>query len=156
MDPACDILRRMMEQKGVTVNELARRVGKAQNTVSAALKTKNIGFENFAEYVEALGYEMFFKDEDGEKLMPRKDRCAPPTTIVIGKFKYSTMTSEPIVCAEQTDCLFAELYRKASHDYFIVYFEKGGRGTVNPISENAARAFWRQYKTSEDKDEELD
>ncbi len=156
VDPAGDILRRMMEQKGISVNELAKRVGKAQNTVSTALKTRNMGFENFVEYVEALGYEICFKDEDGVKLMPKKERCAPLTTIVIGKFKYSTLTAEPIVCAEQTDGLFAELYRKAPSDYFIVYFEKGGRGTVNPISVNAARSFWRQYKSSEDTCDELD
>ncbi len=156
LDPAGDILRRMLEQKGITVSELANRVGKAQNTVSTALKTKNMGFENFAEYVEALGYEMIFRDESGEKLLPKKERYAPPTTIVIGKFKYSTMTAEPLVCAEQSDGLFAELYRKGQHDYFVVYFEKDGRGTVNPISEKAARSFWRQYKSIDDKDYELD
>lgn len=156
VDPAGEILRRMMKQKGVTVNELAKRVGKAQNTVSTALKTKNMGFENFVEYVDALGYEIYFKDEDGEKLPSRKERCAPPTKIVIGKFKYNTMTAEPLVCAEQTDGLFAELYRKARQDYFVVYFEKGGRGTVNPISENAARSFWRQYKSPDESDDELD
>lgn len=156
LDPAGDILRRMLEQKGITVSELANRVGKAQNTVSTALKTKNMGFENFTEYVEALGYEMIFRDESGEMLSSKKERYAPSTTIVIGKFKYSTVTAEPIVCAEQSDGLFAELYRKREHDYFIVYFERGGRGTINPISEKAARSFWRQYKSEDDKDYELD
>ena len=156
MDPAGEILRRMLTTKCVSVSELANRVGKAQNTVSAALKSDNMGIKNFIEYVEALGYEIVFKDEDGVKLMPQKERCAPPTTIVIGKYKYSTATAEPLVCAEQSDGLFAELYRKSDHDYFVVYFEKGLRGTINPISENAARSFWRQYKDPEDRDSELD
>lgn len=156
MDQAGEILRRMLETKGVSVKELASRVGKAQNTVSAALKSDNIGIKNFAEYVEALGYEIIFKDENGDRLMNKKERCAPPTTIVIGKYKYSTTTAEPLLCAEQTDGLFAELYRKSDHDYFIAYFEKGRRGTVNPITEQAARSFWRQYKSPEDKDSELD
>lgn len=156
MDPAGEIIRRMLEQKDVSVSELAKRVGKAQNTVSAALKSNNMGFENFVEYVEALGYEIVFEDNEGDRLPSKKERCAPPTRIVIGKYKYNTMTAEPIVCAEQTDGLFAELYRKAKQDYFVVYFEKGGRGTVNPISTDAARSFWRQYKSPDESDDELD
>ena len=157
VDPAGEIIRRMLEQKGVSVKELANRVGKAPNTVSSALKSENMGFNNFVEYVEALGYSFSFHDEEGEKLSAKKERFAPPTTKVIGKFKYCTMTSEPMCCAEQSDGLFAELYRKTLHEYFIVYFEKGtGRGIVNPVSENAARAFWRQYKGPEDKDELFD
>lgn len=156
VEQAGEIIRRMLKQKGVSVNELANRTGKAQNTVSAALSRDNITFKSFVEYVEALGYSLVFHDEEGEKLVAKKERVAPPTIITIGKFKYNNMTAEPLVCAEQTDGLFAELYRKTLHEYFIVYFEKGGRATLNPVTEQAARSFWRQYKSPEDKDEIFD
>ncbi|MBR6102662.1 MAG: helix-turn-helix transcriptional regulator [Ruminococcus sp.] len=156
MEPVGEIIRRAMKQKGVTVNELARRVGKAQNTISMALKKSNMSYETFASYMEALGYKIVYTDSEDEVLRDEKHREAPPTKIVIDRVQYDSRTAEPIICAEQTDGLYAELYRKTSREYFIVYFEKGRRGTINPVSEDAARSFLYKYKSSDDIDLLLD
>lgn len=160
MESPGKIIKRMMDEQGVSNKELAMRVNKTPNTISTALTSRhNMSFNNFAEYIEALGYDMYFKDKRGDTLPDKpskKEHCAPPTRLRVGNTKYNSMTSEPLLCTEQSDGLYAELYRKTGHEYFIVYFEKGGRGTINPVSEISAKAFWRQYKSDDDKDEYLD
>ena len=128
--------------------DLAQFMGCSKQNLNSRLARDSLSFTEVVKALGFCGHSIKLVNEDGAELTEAGNTGSPRVTQMVDGVYYDTEKATSL-CSSRSDGdeLFTELFRKATGEYFIVYYQlwEGGHNNITPVDENAAGKFWERF-----------
>lgn len=144
-----EMIRKALVSAGKTHKELAAHMGWSPQNLSGRLKKNSLSFDEMTKAMSFAGYAVKLVDSDGKEVPDLDNSSSPKVVQEVGGKTYDTCKAVSLCTSREhpDDDLYMELFRDASGEFFVAYYQlwEGGHNHISPVSTEAARKFWERY-----------